>query len=331
MNEDRNHQYANHIRAYLGQKKGNIKNDWRKRPIIMDWLDAVSMKESLSIMDVKARHLKGKADKKLNEWFLSGDRNFYAITAKRYIIDYLKSRNPNLLDNFSKQGGPDGILHCSTGDIGIEVTSVNGFIADAIFIERLCMYLKEKNYDLSRTYKISYDYERLADEIKKRVNSAFYDYIEEVGRNIIQNASDELKRLNITWKATKRMTGCIVWGKNAADKFPILEHLTCRLISTLKKTKLKQLSKMQKNIVFVGANHCGPENWLNPRIFQEMAHGGILCQCQIDYIQDYLSKNLPQCVRGLCYYIYYLDQDGPFYKPLRMFWRDPNNKVNINL
>ena len=330
MTEDRNHEYANHIRVYLGQKKGNIKNDWRERPIIMDWLEAVSLKDSLSIMDAKVKCFMGKAEGKLKGWFLSGDRNFYSITAERYVMDYLKSKNQNLSDNFSKQGGPDGILHCSAGDIGIEVTTVNGFIADAIFTERLCMYLKEKGYDLSGTCEISYDYDRVNEEIKKRDCSAFYDYIEKVGCNIIRGDSDELKLLNINWTVTNRKSGCIVWGKKAADDFSVIEHLTCRLISALK-NKSSQLSKLRRNLVFVGANHCGPTNWLNPIIFREMAGGGISCQCQIDYIQEYLSKNLPQCVAGLCYYIYSLDQDGPFYKPLRVFWRNPNKPVNINL
>jgi len=261
----------------------------------------------------------------------SGDRNFYAITAERYIMDYLKSRNPNLVDNDSKQGGTDGILHCGNEDIGIEVTTVNGFIADAIFIERMLLFFKEKGYALSRTCEISYNYERLNGEIKKRGNTAFYDYIEKVGCNIIRRASNELEQLNVIWKVTNRKTGGIVWERNAADKFPILEHLTCRLISALKRNKSTQLSRMQKNLIFIGANHCGPENWLNPRIFQEMAHGEILCQCQIDYIQDYLSKNLPENVLGLCYYIYSLEQKGPSYNPLRMFWRDPNDRIHINL
>lgn len=331
MTEYCNHKHANHIRDYLGQEKGNIKNDWRNRPIIMDWLDAASMKDSISIMDTKVKSLMGKKDGKLNNWFLSGDRSFYAITAERYIMDYLKSKNQNLSDNFSKQGGPDGILHCGKEDIGIEVTTVNGFIADAIFIERMCMYLKEKAYDFSGTYEISYDYERLNNEIKKSDNNAFYDYIAKVGSNVILGASDELRKLKVTWKITNRNAGCIVWEKNAANRFPVLEHLTCRVISALQNTKSSQLSRMQKNIVFIGVNHCGPENWLNPRIFQEMANGGIFCKCQIDYIQDYLLRNLPTSVLGLCYYIYSLDRDEPYYSPLKMFWRDTKNRININL
>lgn len=296
------------IRAYLQKKKSNIENDWKNRPIVLGWLGKASMKDSLSVMDKKVKCLMGKRDGKIRDWFLSGDRNFYAITAERYIMDYLKSKNQSLVDNFSKQGGPDGMLQGDKEDIGIEVTTVNGFVADSIFQEKLLLYLEEKGYDLSKTYEISYDYERVNEEIKKKDNSALYDYIETVGCNIIRNDSGELKKLHVTWNVTDRKNGYIVWEKNAADRFPVMEYLTYRLISPLKKGKKQQLSRLQKNLVFVGANHCGPPNPLNPRLFQEMTCGGSSCRRQIDSIQDYLSRNLPESVIGLCYYIYSLDQ-----------------------
>lgn len=321
--------YGN-IRTYLDVKKNKIEDNWKKRPIVMDWLEHNSMESALSIIDSKVKNLCGLADGKLREWFLSGDKSFCNITAERYVIDYLRSINQNIINNL-KGGGPDAILKCKGEDSGIEVTTVNGFIADWIFTEaRLLSYLKEKNYRLDSSYQITYDYERLNTEIRKKDYSAIYDYIEKVGENIIRGDSKALQQMQVTWQKTASNSGLIIWEHNAAQKFPIMKYLTQGLVSHLKTSKTKQLSRFPQNIVFVGANFCGPNNYLNPRIFDEIGRGGISYQKEIGYIQDYLSKNLPASIVGLCYYIYDIAKELPFY-PLRMFWRNENYQIDINL
>lgn len=320
--------YGN-IRAYLNSKKNKIEDNWKKRPIIMDWLEYDSMNSALSIIDSKVKHLCGLSDKKLHEWFLCGDESFCHITAERYIIDYLHTRNINIVYNLSKHGGPDAILKCNDGEVGIEVTTINGFIADWIFQERLLCYLKEKEYPLDNGHQITYNYERLNTEIKGNNNSAIYDYIEKIGENIIRGDSTALQQMQVTWQKTDSRTGIIIWEHNTAEKFPIMKYLTQQSVSILK-GKSNQLSKYRNNIVFIGVDLCSPHNSLTPRIFAEMGGDNLLYQNEIGYIQDYLAKNLPASVLGLCYYIYDIEKETPFY-PLRMFWRNENYKIDINL
>jgi len=321
--------YAN-IRAFLDSKKNRIEDSWKKRPIIMDWLEYGSMGNAISIIDHKVGRLKGVADGKLNEWFLSGDKNFCSLTAERYIVDHLRSINKNVVDNLVKTGGPDAILKCPNEDVGIEITTVNGFIADWIFTERLLLYLKEKVHRLHVNHQITYDYELLNTELNSKNYSSIYDYIESVGDNIRRGDETALQKMQVTWQKTDSEGDLIIWEHDAAQKFPTMKYLTEGLLSHLQKSKTKQLSRFPRNIVMVGVNHCGPNNHLTPRIFNEMGNGSLSCQYEIEYISNYWAKNLPNSIVGLCYYIYDIGQETPFY-PLRMFWRDENHRIDINL
>jgi hypothetical protein len=316
------------IENFLNKNRKKIKqHNWQK-PLILDWLHKDKMKKSLAVMDKKVDYLlKNKAIHKLRQWFLSDDRDFNCITAERYIIDYLKSKNRSMKDNLSKSG-IDAIYSYSYDghEVGIEVTTINGFIANWIFTERLRMYLEEKEFLDIYTLEINYEAKRIINEMQK---NSIYIYVQNVGDNIILNSANTLKSLEIKYCKANRQTGSIVWNCNKIDDSSSVEYLIEELIKILKR-KVNQLSKYCQNLIFVGVNHEGPTNWINPDIFEEMGGSSNIYQQQIQMIQDFLSKNLPQNVLGVCYFIYQLDKDEPFY-PLRIFWRDEKNKIMINL
>ena len=305
----------------------NKPNDWR-RPIIMKWIESTDMNESIKIIDNKIGELLDKnARRKLKQWLLSDDIDFNTITSERYIIDYLKRINENITDNIfdSQAVGTDAELFYNGRKIGIEITTLNGFIADWIFIERLPLYLRENNYCLARSLEISYDYEKLKKEMD---NNQIYAYIENAGESIVKGDLKRLNELKVDVVKTGRRTGCISWDYSKADNFPIMKYLTDGLLQKLKE-KHKQLSKHTKNLVFVGVNHAGPMNWANPRIFREMGSSVISYSQQINLIQDFLENNLSKEITGVCYYCYHLPNEHPFY-PLKIFWRG-DEKFPINL
>ena len=122
------------IEDFLNRKSTRIQK-LKHKPIIMKWLESpsVSVKESLRVIEKKVKYLlenyQGGGESKLIQWFLSGDINFVSITAERYIIDYLISKNSNIEDNLRKTG-IDAKLKIDNENIGIEVTTLNGFIAE---------------------------------------------------------------------------------------------------------------------------------------------------------------------------------------------------------
>jgi hypothetical protein len=314
------------INKFLNENQKKIrKNDWQK-PIIIDWLYKDKMKNSLEVIDKKVGYLlESNALNKLRQWFLSDDRDFNCITAERYIVDYLKSKNRSIEDNLSKSG-IDAIYIYDSHEIGIEVTTINGFIANWIFTERLQVCLEEKQFFDGYTWEIDYKYKRIKNEMMK---NNIYNYIQNVGESIISKKTNNLQSLEIECFKTNRQTGCIVWNKKNADNFPLVEYLTKGLIERLN-SKTNQLSEYSQNLIFIGVNNAGPINWINPDIFIEMGSSGVIYQQEIQMIQNFLSKKLPQNVIGVCYYLYSLDNEGPFY-PLRIFWRDEKNKIMINL
>ncbi len=306
----------------------NTSNDWRG-PIILKWVESRNMNQSMQIIDRKIGILLSQnARKKLKQWLLSDDRDFNTITSERYIIDYLKGINKNINDNIfdSQNVGTDAELIYNNRRIGIEITTLNGFVADWIFIERLPIYLQEHNFCPGWSLEISYDYGRLKREMDRH---QIYEYIEKVGECLIKGDLKQMKQLEVDAVNTKRRTGCIAWSYSKADNFPIMNYLTEGLIQKLKE-KNKQLSKHKENLVFVGVNHAGPTNRANPGIFKEMGGKGISYSPQINAIREFLKNELPVEIIGVCYFHYSLDRENPFY-PLTTFWRRSNRKLPINL
>jgi hypothetical protein len=90
---------TDNIQHFLESHENKIK-DLKPRPIVVRWMQSQGMRQSLEIIDKKVGQLLNRgATQKLNQWLLAGDENFNAITAERYILDYLKQKNENLDDN----------------------------------------------------------------------------------------------------------------------------------------------------------------------------------------------------------------------------------------
>ncbi len=134
------------INRYLTSKKAKIKKLKAPAPIIMQWMGSPTMQDSLEIIDKHVDYLlNNRGGKKLGQWFLAGDINFNSITAERYIIRYLKSRNENIVDNLTTKG-VDAHLKYEDSDIGIEVTTLNSDVGSWILSERLMQYLVDSGY-----------------------------------------------------------------------------------------------------------------------------------------------------------------------------------------
>jgi hypothetical protein len=264
-----------------------------------------SMKKSLEILDEKIGYLlKKNAMSKLKQWLLSDDRDFNSLTAERYIIDYLRSNN-KIIDNIYANG-VDATLDINGERIGIEVTTLNGFVAGLIFTERLPMYLEEKQFFDGYTIEIKYKPERIKIEMER---NNIYKYIQNVGDNIVLNREKELSSLDVEYRKLERKSGCISWCCNGNNEDSIvLKYLTEDLLNKLNKEKKSQLSQYKKNLVFVGINHVGQIDWLNPGIFKEIGEGGISHQESIREIQNYLKKELPDNIIGVCYFTYSLEK-----------------------
>lgn len=296
-----------------------------KKPIILKWIKKESMGDCLKVIDKKVSYLlKKNAIKKLEQWFLSDDQNFNSITAERYIIDYLKSKNKNIEDNIKKEG-VDAFMNLNK-KINIEVTTLNSFLAEWILIERLPLFLDEKNKKfLSNGIELFYSLARLVKEMKK---NNIYSYIENIGNFLLSKDNDKLKKLEIRVKYNRALAGCISWSYLDENNNNFLKCLSDGLIRKINK-KSGQLGK-HKALIFVGVNHVAASNWWNPGIFQEIGKKGISYKEQIRGLQDYLSSYLSENILGVCYFLYSLNQEKPFY-PLRIFWRNGKERVNINL
>jgi hypothetical protein len=319
------------IQTFFCKKSNKINKKGWKKPIILEWIKKDSMKKSLEILDEKIGYLlKKNAMGKLENWLLSDDINFNTLTAERYIIDYLRSKNGNIDDNLSEEG-VDATLDINGEEIGIEVTTLNGFVAEWIFTERLPMYIKKikKQFFDSYTIEIKYKPERIKNEMER---NKIYEYIEKVGDNIVSNKEKELSSLDVEYRKLERKSGCISWCYNGNNEDSIvLKYLTKDLLRKLSEDKKsRQLSQYKKNLVFVGINHVGPIDWLNPGIFKEIGERGISHKESTREIQNYLKKELPDNIIGVCYYTYSLEKKDPFYR-LKIFFRDKNCQIKINL
>jgi hypothetical protein len=301
---------------------------WNRQPIIINWMNNPSMKMSLQVIYNKIDYLHNQngSKRKLTEWFCSDDRNFNTITAERYIIDYLMSKNDNIIDNL-KNKGPDAYFNFGKEKVGIEITTLNGFIDEWIFKERLLEILVLKKIVGEETITITYNHKRLI-ETK---GGTIYNYIDRVADAIENNDNQSFKELDISIHKEDRRTGYIAWEHENTDDFPWFKYLTGTLINRIS-DKSKQLKQYKKNIVFAGVNHMGPINWAIPRIFEEIGCGGFSYIPQIEGIKNFWLKNLlgfPEVI-GICYFCYALDKEKPFY-PLKVFWRNEIDEIALNL
>jgi hypothetical protein len=321
-----------HIKRFLNNKEARIKR-LSHLPLIIDWLSSPTMEKSLSILDRNVHYLLENYSRggegKLNRWFLSNDIDFCTLTAERYIICYLKSKNENIEDNL----GPEGIdAKLINGDqsVGIEITTLNGFFADWVFIQRLTQIISSYNFVDDKTFRIKYSPLRLLTEFR---NHNLDKYIDQVAENILENNLELLHCINIELEAEHKWAGCITWQMTSESDFPWLRFLTDDLFQKITAAnKERQLKENANNLIFIGVNNIAPSNWAIPSIFKEIGRGGVSYTKEIDHIRDFWQRALHahNYISGICYFCYSLDREEPFY-PLRIFWRDDMEKINLNL
>ena len=302
-----------------------------RKPIITDWLQLPATQDSLRVIDGKVKYLLQHqgGEKKLNQWLLSDDINFVTLTAERYVIDYLILKNSNMEDNLG-EAGPDANLKLGDEDIGIEVTTLNGFIGEWILQERLIWFLSSSGLLHDKTLRIVYDHERIKHETDA---NTIYQYVEELATAIQAVNAEQLANLNVSVEWEQRWSGQVSWSHNNADSFPWFKYLTDDLLSKLsERRKKKQLKKHRRNVVFVGINHMSPFNWAIPSIFQEMGTGGVSYNIEIQSIEDWWSKIQQdhEEITGICFFCYSLEKVEPFY-PLRIIWVNAAGSLPINL
>lgn len=322
------------INWFLDKKRNKI-DKMSPKPIIMTWLDYESMKDELFIIDQKVEYLRKNYSKggagKLNQWFLSNDYDFCSITAERFIIDYLRSKNTQIKDNIISKG-IDATLQNGDKTVGIEITSLNGFMIDWIFKERLFEILYLHKTLVDKTLRITYNPFGL---IKKYSNNVklFHQYITSVGDYIMNEDYLSLNNLSIKVEIEKRWNGCITWDIINKATFPWLRLLTEDLLKNITKSnKSKQLNKYPKNIIFVGINNVSPSNWAIPSLFEDIGRNDDIYSKQITHIRDFWQQELINYknITGICYFNYSLNIQNPFY-PLKVFWRNDNDKISINI
>lgn len=305
-------------------------------PLIARWASLETMNGSLSILNKKIGHLLDNftngGEGKLNQWLFSNDIDFCNITAERYIVEYLKSKNDNICDNFAKKGVDAKILSNNT-NIGIEVTTLSGFVSEWIYIERLVEILNYSFFIKSNSIIIKSKSSYIVNKIQNKSIEKILEFINQIAELIITNDKKSLEKLDIYIKIRKNNPGCITFEFTKDDNDSWLKYLTSDLLKKITSgAKFRQLEQQSKNIIFVGVNNMFSPNWIIPSIFNEIGNGGISYKEQIEYIQKYWNYNLRNHsnILGVCYFCYSLDSEEPFY-PLKIFWRDKSSAIALNL
>jgi hypothetical protein len=318
------------IRQFLNNKTKRSKSPSHPEPIILRWMNSPHRNHFLAVIDkLVGDIIERGGTKKVERWLLSDDKNFNSITAERYLINYLRKKNKNLVDNLGATG-IDAHFELGESSIGLEVTTLNGFVAEWIFIERLTQYLDERGFLHDKSVEIDYSFKRISQATQ---GGTIYSYIAKAGQAIILNDSRALSNLKVSICIDERVRpGSISFDVSDGEDFPWFRYITEDLVSKLRqKGKANQLRRFSKNLVFVGINHLSPINWAFPSIFEELGNGGSRFCSQIQNLGDYWSSQLGVLtnVIGVCYFFYSLDCETPFY-PMRVLWRNGAETTEIN-
>jgi len=267
--------------------------------------------------------------KKIDQWFLANDNNFNAITAERYIINYLQQQNRNLVDNISSEG-IDAYLDFSISPIGIEITTLNGFVASWILLERLTQHLENSGLLKDKGLEIICSHKRIWDAARA---GTIYDLVEKASNAIFSDDDEILASLDISVEFQYTFPGSISFNFDQSDDFPWFKYITDDLYTKLsKKEKANQLREFPRNLVFVGVNHLAPSNWIFPSIFEDLVNGEKRYPSVINELKNYWLSYMASLsnVIGICYFFYSLDREEPFYPP-RIFWRSEADKIDVTL
>ena len=316
------------IELYLDKRKKKV-TGLDPSPIILKWLKSPRMQKPLAIIDKHVEYLTNHGGtKKIDQWLLTNDKNFNAITAERYIIRYLRQQNRNVVDNLRK----DGIDACLNGKspVGIEITTLNGFVASWILVERLTELLDSSGFLSDKGLDIVCSHKRIWDATR---GDTIYEFVKQASKAIVSNDSEILSSLNLSIELQYDFPGSISFNFDSSDDFPWFQYITDDLSSKLRKrSKAKQLRKYSRNLVFVGVNHLAPGNWAFPSIFDDLGSGEKRFKSEIQEIREYWLSHMASLtnVIGICYFFYSLEKESPFY-PLRIFWRSEEDEIEITL
>ena len=315
--------------------------DILEKPIIFKWIKKSTTKEYLLVIDKKVgKLLRLKQKGKIKNWLWGDDQQFNSMTAERYIADYLEAKlkltNIYRYEDNLQTKGVDGFISKNSEMIGVEVTTLNGFLAEWMLIDRLTWLLEVNNIQLLNKgcLKIYYSGKKLM-EFRKYIVQETQEYIKKAFSSINDHQEKEKwypKHLNIRFKVDKNGSpGYIVW-EQIDNKFPsltgkFLEDITTGVIETIEE-KERQLKNQSANIVFIGINHAGCLSWLNPGIFEELGNRkpAISYNQQINMLEDFYASSLPENILGVVFFVYSLPQEVPFY-PLFLL---RNSKTNHN-
>ena len=319
---------SKNIQRFLNGKQSKIKK-LKLLPIIIEWMNSPTMKDSLNIIDKHVEYLfNNQGANKLEQWFFSGDVNFNSITAERYIIGYLRRRNKTLKDNTAKDG-IDACIRNGNSDVGIEVTTLNSDVGSWSLTERLTKFLDRRNFLKEKSLEITYSQQKISEATK---GGTIIKYIDEIGKAILTNDNQAISKLGFSIKSDTR-PGWISWNLSDNDSLTWFRALTDDLFSKLQaKEKAKQLKKFSRNLIFVGVNHTSPSNWAFPSIFRALGNNEIHYRSEIQEIREYWLSHMHKLtnVIGICYFFYSLEREEPFY-PLKIFWRSEEDKISINV
>ncbi|MFH2104238.1 MAG: hypothetical protein ABIJ39_12870 [Chloroflexota bacterium] len=317
------------LELFLKKRQKKIKS-LEQSPIILRWMNSPDMQEALNIIEKHVAYLLNNGGtKKLDQWFLSGDRDFNAITAERYIIGYLQRQNSNIVDNL-RTDGIDAHLRDGDSSVGIEITTLNGFIVEWILIERLKQFLDESGFQSKEGLEIAYSRQRI---VAAAQSGTIIHYVKDACQAILSSDNQALLKLNLTVRFHAGFPGCISFRYDSADDFSWFQDITDKLSSKLQeRNKVEQLKKYPRNLVFVGLNHDSPSNGTFPRIFGALGSGGKGYRSKIQEIRAYWQSHMAKLtnVIGICYFFYSLEREEPFY-PLAVFWRSDEDRLAIKL
>lgn len=317
------------IELYLDQRKNKVKGI-EPSPIILKWLNSQCMKKPLAIINEQVEYLmKNGGKKKIDQWFLTNDRNFNSITAERYIISYLRKQNRNIIDNL-RTDGIDAYLNDEKSPVGIEITTLNGFVASWIFVERLTELLDSSGFLCDKGLELICSHRRIWDASR---DGSINKFVKLANAAIESNNIENLSSLNLSVEFQHVFPGSISFSFKNSDDFPWFQYITDDLSQKLqKKSKANQLKNYSRNIVFVGVNHLSPGNWAFPGIFRDLGSDEKRFKSEIQELRDYWLTNMASLtnVIGICYFFYSLDNEAPFY-PLKIFWRSEEDKIDITL
>lgn len=272
------------------------------------------MLNELKIIEKKIDYLLSiRSNSKIKEW-LANDITLTQITAERYLLDSLRSKNNNLHERLTG-GGVDADLDFKNYKIGVEVTTVNQSTPEWILREKLLMFLEFNNFSRPDVIEITYDL--------KKIEGLKYtlDLIEIIGDRIIQGQYG--KAGNVTIKKIADEGSYISWN-NSSSNTNFFDAIKSSLNQILI-NKSKQLRTNKHNLLFVGVNQL-PINVINPSVFRDLtSKSPVHPEWRIE-LQKIVTATLPKHILGVCFFVYTLPSEDMMY-PLKILWRDP--KINV--